>query len=210
MAWRDEASLSTMVLVHAAGCGAIQALEDCIDEIAISDAIAGADAAARIIVRPVMRARVAAAIDDWFLHQMQALQRVDPQLEALARRFGDTGERPPLPQDDIAVTKESKTPSWISGSVDAIGLRIDRITAKVTSRELFQSVRKRAEDMSALVAHEVGERSGAHDKLREAAQAELSRFWLGPASKDATPQPYLTSLLDLVDRITRQAMERIA
>lgn len=210
MTWRDDATLAAMALIHAASACAMRALDDRINTIAVSDAMTGTDATARAIIRPEMRAEVGAAADDWFNARARALRQIDARLEPVALRFATMGERPTLPQNESAIATGWSTPAWLRGSAVAIGSAIERAANEVASRAVPDVVRERAEQVSARIAHEIGERSGAHDRLRVAARGELSRTWLGPVPADATPRPYLTDLLDIVDRTARQAMETIA
>lgn len=187
----------------------MRALDDRVDTIAVSDAVTGADAAARAIIRPVMRVGVGAAADDWFKAHARALRQVDARLEQVALCFAAMSERPTLPQDELTIAAGWRAPAWLGGSVDTIGSTMERAATEVANRALPEIVRKRAVQMSARIAREIGERSGAHARLRVAARDELSSIWLGPGLADAR-RPYLTHLFDIVDRTTSQAMETIA
>lgn len=210
MAWRDEASLAAMALIHTASARAMEVLDDRIDTIAVSDAMTGSDAAIRDVVRPTMRLEVGTSANDWFKTYALALRRMDPRLETLALSFVAVSGRPALPQNDLTGVDRWSAPAWLRGPVDKIGSTIERAATEISNRAVPNAVRERAEQVSARIAREIGERSGAHDRLRNAARNELSRIWLGPASVEDARRPYLTHLLDIVDRTARQAMEIIA
>jgi hypothetical protein len=210
MVWRDEASLAAMALIHAASAGAMQALDDRIDTIAVSDAMTGFDAAIGNIVRPAMCAKVGTSADDWFKAYAWALRRIDPRLETLALNFVAISGRPALPQIEQITAERWSAPAWLGGPVDTIGSTIGRAATEIANRVVPNAVRERAEQVSARIVREIGERSGAHDRLRNAARNELSRVWLGPAPMESAGRPYLTHLLDITDRAARQAMEIIA
>jgi len=210
MVWRDEASLAAMALIHAASACAMQALDGGIDTIALSDAMTGSDAAIRDIVRPAMRAEVGTSADDWFKAYAWALRRIDSRLETLALSFVAVSSWPALPQNELTTVERWSEPAWLRGPIDTIGSTIERAATEISNRAVPNAVRERAEHVSARIAREIGERSGAHDRLRNAARNELSRVWLGPAPAENARRPYLTHLLDIVDRTARQAMEIIA
>lgn len=210
MVWRDEATLAAMALVHAAGAEAMRVLERRLDGIAVADAMTSADAVARKIVRPAMRAVVAAAAHDWFTSQARALRQVDARLEALALRFAAMSERPVFPPDVGSNSAGWSAPEWLRGPVNTISAAIERAAGETVKRALPAVVRDGAGQISARIGREIGERSGAHDRVRASGQSELSRIWLGPAPENASPRPYLTQLLDIVDRIAREAKETIA
>lgn len=210
MAWRDEASLAAMALIHTASAGAMEALNDRIYTIAVSDAMTGPDAAARDIVRPAMCAEVGASADNWFKAHGRALRRIDSRLETLALSFVAVSGRPTLPKIELATVKHWRAPAWLRGRVDRLASTIERAATKVADCAVPNAVREGAEQVSSRISRAIGERSGAHDRLRVAARSELSRVWLGPPFAGDTRQPYLTHLLDIVDLTARQAMEIIA
>lgn len=209
MEWRDGATLAAMALIHAASASTMRMLEKRLDEVAVMDAISRAHAVARDIVRPAMRAEVGPPADDWFKEQARALRQIDARLETLALRFASMSDRPTLPQDEVAAINGRSATAWLRGTADTIGAAIERSAAGVANRTLPDVVRESAEQVSVRIVREFGERSGAHDRLRVAAHAELLRVWLGPAAPDATTQPYLTQMLDVVDCTTKKALETI-
>lgn len=210
MGWRDEASLSAMALVHQAAATAMRTLEERLDTIALADAVVSAEIAARTLLRPAMRLAIGSAADHWFTAQAQALRRVDARLEPLALRFSARCERPPLPGHEGEAGTGRSSPKWLRGSAETFGSVIERAAGVIAERALPDAIRTSAERLSARIGHEVGERSGAHERLRAGARAELIRVWLGPAARDATPRPYLTQLLDTVDAAARAAGESTA
>lgn len=210
LAWRDDATLTAMDLLHAASIVAMQALEDQIDTIAVASAMSDADTTAREIVRPTMRLETSVAIDAWFSTYAEALHRIDPRLEALALWFGAVDERPTLPQDVAIAPAGWKAPTWLRSSASAIGSVIDRAATEVASRALSDEVRKGAEQISTRIGRAVGEHSGAHDRLRAAARIELSRVWLGSGAEGTEPQPYLALLFGSVDQTAKKAVEAVA
>lgn len=210
MVWRDEASLAAMALMHAASAGALQTLDDRVETIAVSDAMTGSDAAIRGIIRPAMRAEVGISADDWFKAHAWALRRIDSRLETLALSFVAISGRPALPQNDLTTADRWRAPAWLREPVDTIGSTIERAANEIANRAVPNAVREHAEQLSARISREIGERSGAHDRLRNAARNELKRVWLGPARAESAPRPYLTHLLDIVDRTASQAQEIIA
>lgn len=210
MAWRDEATLAAMALVHASSACAMQALDVCINALSASDAMTGADAAARGIIRPLMRAEVGARADDWFNAQARALRKIDARLEAIALGFAAMAERPGLPPDEVTAGKGWVAPAWLRESLGSISSTIEQAATAAANHALPVIVRDRADQVSAEITRQIGMRSGAHERLRIAARGELVRTWLGPSTADATQRPYLTHLLDYVDRTSGRAMEIIS
>ncbi len=208
MAWRDEATLSAMALVHKAAAAAMQALEVRLDAITNAEAMMNADATARAIARPAMCDLVGATADQWFTTQARALRQVDARVEPLALRFAAMSERPMLPQDDAPPPAGWRAPAWLRGSFEAIGETLDR-GSEVAARAVPDLVRQGAEQVSARIGREIGERSGAHERVRAAARAELTRVWFGPAAAESETRPYLTQLLDMIDRTARDAREML-
>lgn len=209
MAWRDEATLTAMALVHDAAAAAMRALEARFDAVTNAEAMTNAEATARAIVRPAMREIVGATADRWFTTQARALRHVDARMEPLALRFAAMNERPMLPQDDAPPPAGWRAPAWLRGPFEAIGETLDR-GSDVAARAVPDMVRQGAEQVTARIGREIGERSGAHDRVRAASRAELTRIWLGPAAADSEPLPYLTQLLDMIDLTARDAGEMLA
>lgn len=200
MAWRDEAMLSAMTLMQAAATGAMRALDARLDDVALMNALVGADDAARAIVGPAMRDAVGAAVEAWFGAQALALEQVDARLGPLAGQFAAVHERPVLPEDDVPADRTGASARRRGAA--AIGGAMRRVVPAMA----VEAVRK----ASARIGHELGERSGAHDRLRAAAKGELVRRWIGPVPDDAPPRQYLIGLLDLVDCTAARAREIVA
>jgi hypothetical protein len=210
MAWRDEATLTAITLVHAAGADAMRVLEERLDTVAVTDAMIAADACARDIVRPTMRNAIGPGADLWYNAHARALRRVDARLEALALGFAAIGERPSLPADGAAVGVGWSVPAWLRGSVDSLGSAIERAAGEVAARALPDLIRGGVEHVSTSVAREIGTWSGARDRLRAAGRAELASVWQGPASEGSAVRPYLTELFDTIDHAAKRALETIA
>lgn len=210
MAWRDEASLAAMSLMHIASANAMRRLEEHIGKFGVSDAISGADAAARKAVHSAMRGEAGATIDDWFNLHARILRRLDPRLEEQALRFAAMGQRPALPKPDAPEVESRSVPTWLQGPVKTIGSKIGRATTGVANRAVPIQLRKRAEQVSTKISREIYETSGLHTRLREAARKELMEVWLQPPSAPASSESFLTHLLNAVDRTTGRALEIIA
>lgn len=208
MAWRDEATLAAMALVHGAAAGAMRTLETGLDAITNAQALKNAEAVARAIVRPTMRDALGAAADRWFRGQAQLLRQVDVRAEAIALRFAALGERPLLPPDDAPPPAGWRAPAWLRGSFDAISETLDR-GGDVASRALPDVLRQGTEQVTTRIGREIGERSGAYERVRAAGRAELTRVWLGPAPTESETRPYLSQLFDMVDRTARDARETL-
>lgn len=209
IAWRDDATLSAMTLVHEAAAAAMGVLEGRLNTIANAEAMTNADAAARTIVRPAMREVVGAAADRWFTMQARALREVDARVELLALRFAAMSERPMLPQEGAPPPADWRVPEWLRSSFEAIGETLDR-GSDVAARAVPDLVRHGAEQATARIGREIGERSGAHDRVRAAGRGELTRVWLGPLLAEDGARPYLTQLLDTIDETARAARETLA
>ncbi len=209
MAWRDEAILASIALVHDAATDAMTVLEARLASTTSAEAMTKAAAVARGIIRPTMRTVVGATADQWFTVQARALRQVDARFEATALRFAAMGERPRLPQDDPKPSEDWRAPAWLRGSFNVFGEALHR-GSDVAVHAVPYIVRRNAERVTARVAREIGERSGAYDRVRAAARTELVRVWLGPWSVDGDVRPYLAQLLDIVDSTARDAKETLA
>ena len=209
MGWRDEATLAALALAQEAGAAAMRELEARLDAIALVDAMTAAGSIARDIVRPAMRAELRGRVDAWFDHHARALRRVDPRLEALALGFSAVRDRPLLPRDDKAASGRWGTAAWLWRPVDPIGAAITRAGTRLADRLLGKTARDGAGQVSALIGRELGERSGAYDRLRVGGRLELVQLWIGPHPANDAPRPYLTQLLDKVDRTADDAREMI-
>lgn len=210
MTWRDEATLSALELVHEAAVAALRTFDAQLDAVTLATAVTSADTVARDLVRPAMRETLRRTLDPWFDRHARALRRIGSPWEPLALRFAAMAERPPLPRDapaPVAAPSRWSAPAWLRGSVDTIGSALDRTTAEIAARALPDAVRDSAGQVTARIGREVGERSGAHDRLRAAARVELTATWTGPAHDEDAPRPYLSQLLDRVDHTARQALE---
>lgn len=210
MAWRDDAALAAMGLVHAAGTEAMIALEQRLERIGVADAMISSDRVARDFVRSAIRDGLRRDGDAWFERHARALRRVDARLEPLALRFSAMGTRPPLPQDEAPVPATWRAPSWLRDPVISLGAAMEWAAAEAANRSLPRAMRDGAGQVSARIGYEIGERSGAYERVRVAGRAELSGRWIGPEHADSAPRPYLTQLLDTVDQVASKAMETIA
>lgn len=206
MAWRDEASLAAMMLLQQAAVTARAELEQRLEAIAVVDAMTSADALARAIVRPAMRREAGEASAAWFTSQARALRRIDARLETVALRLTESAEQPDLPPDETPAAAGWTAPAWLRRPASALGSAVEH----AASRALPEVVRQGAGQISRRVGHEVGEHSGAHERLRAAGRHELAARWLGPVPEDDAPRPYLTQLLATVDRVADAAWESIA
>lgn len=211
MDWRDSALLEMMALIHAASGEAMAALEAQIDGIAWSEAYYDPEGAACKFVRPAMRQSLTAPVDRWFTERADALAQIDPGLAPIAADFANLDTRPALPVEAEAAEApvSSWTPAWLLGPLDTIRSAAER-AGEVAAYALPDSVRANAGHLSTLLGQEIGARSGAHEWLRDGGRAELSRTWSGPSTvEEASARPYLTQLIDRVDRTVTRAKEFI-
>lgn len=177
MAWRDEAALTAMALVHDAAAGAMQVWNEWPSDNTVPNTI-GAHMSGWI-VRAAMRRSINGPIHKWAANQEMSLESIDQRLRKVANVFRHIDGIVSIPVNEEPDHKDLPGLKWSAATL-LIGF---------TPLRWVPAARNQISEAS-----------------RRACLVELNRSWLNPFS-GSEPSSYLAQLLNLVDRTAREAKE---